>query len=38
VEIGGVARAARLALGSLIQRFPNLSLAVPRAELRWKAS
>jgi cytochrome P450 PksS len=29
---------AKLALGALIQRFPDLSLAVPRAELRWKAT
>jgi cytochrome P450 PksS len=29
---------AKIALGALIQRFPNLSLAVPRAELRWKAT
>lgn len=27
---------AKIALGALIQRFPDLSLAVPRAELRWK--
>jgi cytochrome P450 PksS len=29
---------AKIALGALIQRFPELSLAVPRAELRWKAT
>ncbi len=29
---------AEVALGALLARFPGLSLAVPREELRWRRS
>ena len=28
----------KIAMRALVQRFPDMQLAVPRAELRWKPS